>query len=59
MFAVIYALKGKVVGRGSEEMSLEEAVNAAERAIESGIHWTNHRLGSLDGGRSYLIKNNS
>ena len=55
VFAVLYARDGTVVGRGSEELNLEEAIKSAERAIAGGIQSTDHRMGLLFGGRAYRL----
>jgi hypothetical protein len=44
-FAVIIARDGREIGRGSEEMSLAEAVASAERLIP-GLTWDDHALQS-------------
>ena len=49
-FAVIIARDGKKIGRGSEEMSLAEAVASAEQLIP-GLTWDDHVLQKLYGGR--------
>ena len=51
-FGVVIARDGAKIGRGSEEMSLAEAISAAERAI-SGLTWDDHLLQELYGGRWY------
>ena len=49
-FAVIVARDGEKIGRGSEEMSLADAIESAERSI-AGLTWDDHLLGKLFKGR--------
>jgi hypothetical protein len=49
-FGVVIARNGTKIGRGSEEMSLVEAIASAERAIP-GLTWDDHLLQELYGGR--------
>ena len=55
VFAVRYACNG-VVHVGTECMTLEEAVAAAELTIPQGIQWNDHRLQPLFGGRKYRLQ---
>lgn len=51
-FSVIIARKGLKIGKGPEELSLAEAVFAAESRTP-GLIWDDHILQMLYGGRSY------
>ena len=51
-FAVVIARNGEKIGRGSEEMSLEDAIVAAESLV-SGLTWDDHLLGKLHRGRMH------
>jgi hypothetical protein len=55
VFRVLYAHEGNRVGGGSECLSVEEAIAAAENAIPQGIRWDDHRLQRLFGGRRYQL----
>jgi hypothetical protein len=51
-FSVVVARNGRKIGRGSEEMSLDEAISAAER-VTPGLVWDDHLLQELYGGRRH------
>jgi hypothetical protein len=51
-FSVVIARNGTKIGRGSEEMTLAEAVVAAERAMPT-LKWDDHALQKLYGGRRH------
>lgn len=54
-FSVVIARDGCKIGRGSEEMSLVEAISAAERETP-GLIWDDHVLQPLYGGRLHSRK---
>jgi hypothetical protein len=51
-FSVVIARNGTKIGRGTEEMTLVEAIAAAERGI-AGLTWDDHLLQKLYGGRRH------
>ena len=53
-FSVVIARNGEKIGRGSEEMSLEDAIASAESIIP-GVIWDDHLLGKLYGGRRHSL----
>jgi hypothetical protein len=53
-FSVVIARNGRKIGRGPEEMSLAEAISAAER-VTPGLVWDDHLLQELYGGRWHSL----
>ena len=54
-FVVLYAENGHIIGGVPEYLTLDEAISGAERAIQQGIIWDDHRIQPLYGGRKYLL----
>lgn len=51
-YGIIIARNGTKIGRGSEQLTLEAAVHAAEHEVP-GLVWDDHLLQQLHGGRWY------